>query len=177
MTIRKFKNFSPIIHENAYIDESCTIIGNVSIGNESSVWPKTVIRGDVQEVSIGERTNIQDGSVLHVTSDNTFTPGGYPLIIGDDVTIGHGVILHACIIESMSLIGIGSIVLDGALVESNTMIAAGSLVSPNKKMKSGFLYKGSPAKPIRELTDKELDYIKFSSKHYVTTMKQHIDTK
>ena len=89
MTIRKFKNFSPIIHENAYIDESCTIIGNVSIGNESSVWPQTVIRGDVQEVSIGERTNIQDGSVLHVTSDNTFTPGGYPLIIGDDVTIGH----------------------------------------------------------------------------------------
>ena len=141
MTIRKFKNFSPIIHENAYIDESCTIIGNVSIGDESSVWPQTVIRGDVQKVSIGERTNIHDGSILHVTSDNTFTPGGYPLIIGDDVTIGHGVILHACIIESMSLIGIGSIVLDGALVESNTMIAAGSLVSPNKKMKSGFLYK------------------------------------
>ena len=175
--IRKFKDFTPSIGNRVFVDEQATVIGDVSLGDDVSVWPQSVIRGDINPITIGERTNIQDGSILHVTSDNTFTPGGYPLIIGDDVTIGHGVILHACIIESMSLIGIGSIVLDGALVESNTMIAAGSLVSPNKKMKSGFLYKGSPAKPIRELTDKELDYIKFSSKHYVTTMKQHIDTK
>ena len=131
----------------------------------------------MQKITIGERTNIQDGSILHVTSDNEFTPGGIPLIIGDDVTIGHGAILHACKIESGCLIGTGSIVLDGAVVKNNVMIAAGSLVSPNKILESGILYKGSPAKPIRELTDKELDYIKFSSKHYVTTMKQHIDSK
>ena len=177
MTIRKFKNYTPIIHKNAYVDENCTIIGNVSIDDQSSIWPQTVIRGDVQKVTIGKRTNVQDGSILHVTSDNIYTPGCFPLEIGDDVTIGHGVILHACKIENMSLIGIGSIILDGSVVESNVMLAAGSLVSPNKRLKSGFLYKGSPAKPSRELTDKELDYIKFSSKHYINVMTQHIDKK
>jgi len=173
MTIREFKNLKPLIHETAYIDDRCTIIGDVTIGMESSVWPETVIRGDVQKVLIGERTNIQDGSILHVTSDNNFTPGGFPLIIGDDVTIGHGAILHACTIRSKSLIGIGSIILDGAVIESNSMIAAGSLVSPNKIIKSGMLYKGSPAKPARELTKKEIEYISFSSKHYVKTMKEY----
>jgi|TARA_A200000159_G_C7104135_1_gene247875 carbonic anhydrase/acetyltransferase-like protein (isoleucine patch superfamily) len=174
MTIRKFKKLKPIIHNSAYIDESCTIIGDVSIGKESSVWPNVVIRGDVQKVTIGERTNIQDGSILHVTSDNIYTPKGFPLNIGDDVTIGHGVILHACTINSKSLIGIGSIVLDGAIIESNSMIAAGSLISPNKTVESGMLYKGSPAKPSRKLTDKEIEYISFSAKHYVKTMKEHL---
>ena len=177
MTIRKFKDFTPNIDKNAYIDESCSVIGDVSIGEESSIWPQTVIRGDVQKVIIGKRTNVQDGSILHVTSDNIFTPGGFPLKIGDDVTIGHGVILHACTIESMSLVGIGSIILDGAIVQSNSMIAAGSLVGPNKLIESGILYKGSPAKPVRDLTKKEIEYISFSSKHYVNTMKQHINTK
>ena len=174
MTIRKFKEFKPIIHNSAYIDESCTIIGDVSIGKESSVWPNVVIRGDVQKVTICERTNIQDGSILHVTSDNIYTPKGFPLNIGDDVTIGHGVILHACTINSKSLIGIGSIVLDGAIIESNSMIAAGSLISPNKTVESGMLYKGSPAKPSRKLTEKEIEYISFSAKHYVKTMKEHL---
>ena len=177
MAIRKFKDFYPDIHKKAYVDESSTIIGNVSIGEESSIWPQTVIRGDVQKITIGKRTNIQDGSILHVTSDNNFTPGGHPLEIGDDVTIGHGVILHACKIKNMSLIGIGSIILDGAIIESNSMIGAGSLISPNKKIESGFLYKGSPAKQARELTDKEIEYIKFSSCHYVSTMEQHIKKK
>tara|TARA_Y100000996_G_C22381635_1_gene585335 strand:+ start:125 stop:655 length:531 start_codon:yes stop_codon:yes gene_type:complete len=173
MTIRKFKSFTPVIHEEAYVDESAIVIGDVSIGKESSVWPKSAIRGDVQKITIGERTNIQDGSILHVTSDNEFTPGGIPLIIGDDVTIGHGAILHACEIDSGCLIGTGSIVLDGAVVKNNVMIAAGSLVSPNKILESGVLYKGSPAKPIRDLTEKEQKYILFSSNHYVNVMREH----
>lgn len=177
MTIRKFKDFSPNIHKDAYVDESCTIIGDVSIDEESSIWPQTVVRGDVQKVTIGKRTNVQDGSILHVTSDNIFTPGGFPLKIGNDVTIGHGVILHACTLEDACLIGIGSIILDGAIIQSNSMIAAGSLVSPNKIIESGILYKGSPAKPTRDLTDREIEYIRFSSKHYVNTMKQHVNKK
>ena len=159
MTIRKFKDFSPNIHKDAYVDESCTIIGDVSIDEESSIWPQTVVRGDVQKVTIGKRTNVQDGSILHVTSDNIFTPGGFPLKIGNDVTIGHGVILHACTLEDSCLIGIGSIILDGAIIQSNSMIAAGSLVSPNKIIESGILYKGSPAKPARDLTNKEIEFI------------------
>ena len=174
MTIRKYKDFEPNIDSTAYVDQNSIIIGDVTIGSESSIWPMTVARGDVQKIVIGERTNIQDGSILHVTSDNTLTPGGAPLLIGNDVTIGHGVILHACTIEDKCLIGIGSIILDGAIIESNSMLAAGSLVSPNKIIESGMLYKGSPAKPVRKLTRKELEYISFSSKHYVKTMKQHI---
>ncbi|MDB2461344.1 gamma carbonic anhydrase family protein [Gammaproteobacteria bacterium] len=174
MTIRKFKDFEPNIHNTAYVDEDSIIIGDVNIGAESSIWPMTVARGDVQKIVIGERTNVQDGSILHVTSDNTFTPGGTPLLIGNDVTIGHGAMLHACTIKNKCLIGIGSIILDGAIIESNSMLAAGSLVGPNKIIKSGMLYKGSPAKPIRKLTEKEIEYISFSSEHYVKTMKQHI---
>ena len=175
MTIRKFKGIKPNIHEKAYVDENSTVIGDVTIGEESSIWPQTVIRGDVQKVIIGKRTNVQDGSILHVTSDNIFTPGGVPLIIGDDVTIGHGVTLHACLIQDQCLIGIGSIILDGAIVQSNSMLAAGSLVGPNKTIESGMLYKGSPAKPARELTKQEIEYIGFSSKHYVKTTKEHIN--
>jgi len=174
MTIRKFKGIYPNIDKTAYIDESCTIIGDVKIGKYSSIWPQSVIRGDVHKVTIGKRTNIQDGSILHVTSDNAFTPRGFPLVIGDNVTIGHGAILHACTIENNCLIGIGSIILDGAIIKSGAMIAAGSLVGPNKVVKSGMLYKGSPAKPSRELTRKEIEYIEFSSNHYVKTMLEHI---
>ncbi len=174
MTIRKFKGTQPVINKKAYVDERATIIGDVTIGEESSIWPNASIRGDVHSIKIGKRTNIQDGAILHVTSDNIFTPGGYPLIIGDDVTVGHGAILHSCIIENQCLIGIGSIILDGARVKSNSMIAAGSLLGPNKTVEQYMLYKGVPAKPIRELTKKEIDYISFSAKHYVKTMKEYI---
>ena len=173
MTIRKFKDFEPKIHSTAYVDADSIVIGDVTIGKESSIWPKTFVRGEVQKILIGDRTNDQDGSILHVTSDNTYTPGGVPLKIGNDVTIGHGVILHACDIEDKCLVGIGSIILDGAIIKSNSMLSAGSLVGPNKIIESGMLYKGSPAKPARELTEKELEYISFSSKHYVNTMKKH----
>jgi carbonic anhydrase/acetyltransferase-like protein (isoleucine patch superfamily) len=173
MTIRSFQNIQPRIGISAYIDESALVIGDVSIGEDSSLWPMSVARGDVHKIVIGARTNVQDGSVLHVTSDNEFTPGGFPLNIGDDVTIGHGVILHACTIEDLVLVGMGSTVLDGVVVHSRVMIGAGSLVSPGKELESGYLYLGSPAKRIRPLKDRELAYLEFSSRHYVELKNKH----
>jgi len=173
MTIRNYQNIQPRIGRNVYIDETALVIGDVTIGDDTSLWPMSVARGDVHRIVIGARTNIQDGSVLHVTSDNKFTPGGYPLQVGDDVTIGHGVILHACTIEDLVLVGMGSTVLDGAVVHSRVMIGAGSLVSPGKELESGYLYLGSPAKKIRALKDKELAYLEFSSRHYVELKNKH----
>ncbi len=168
MSIRSFENHTPDIHSSVYIDESAVIIGQVTIGEESSVWPLTVIRGDIQSIQIGTRSNIQDGSVLHVTHGGEFslTPEGYPLSIGDDVTIGHKAILHACTIKDRCLIGMGAIVLDGAVVNSDIIVGAGSTVPPGKKLESGYLWLGSPVKRIRELSDKELEFLKYSAKHY-----------
>ncbi len=174
MSIRAFKDILPNIHKTVYIDPDATVIGKVSIGKDSSVWPMTAIRGDVHNITIGKRTNIQDGSILHVTSDNEFNPGGYPLCIGDDVTVGHGAILHACTIGDFSLIGMGATVLDGAIIESEVMVAAGSLVPPGKVLESGYLFLGSPVKKARALTKKEIDYLHFSSLHYVRLKNEYL---
>lgn len=167
MSIRPFKNILPKIDPSAYIDESAAVIGDVIIGKDSSIWPMVAARGDVQKITIGARTNIQDGSVLHVTADNEFNPGGFPLIIGDDVTVGHGAILHACTIGNFCLIGMGSTILDGSVIQDEVMIAAGSVVAPGKTLESGYLYLGSPARQARPLKDKEKEYLHFSSQHYV----------
>lgn len=174
MTIRKFENHTPNIHSSAYIDETALVSGEVKIGEDSSVWPMTVIRGDVNYIKIGKRTNIQDTSVLHVTHASnehsvkvTNTQIGYPLIIGDDVTVGHKALLHACTIGNRVLVGMGSIVMDGVVIEDETIIAAGSLVPPKKVLESGYLWIGSPVKKARELTDKEKKYLKYSAEHYV----------
>ncbi len=172
--IRKFENHTPNIHSSAYIDETALVSGEVTIGEGSSVWPMTVIRGDVNFIKIGKRTNIQDTSVLHVTHASnehsvkvTDAQIGYPLIIGDDVTVGHKAVLHACTIGDRVLVGMGSIIMDGVVVEDETIIAAGSLVPPKKVLGSGYLWVGSPAKKARELTDKEKNYLKYSAEHYV----------
>lgn len=167
MNIRPYKNIVPQIDETAYIDPSATVIGDVTIGRDSSVWPMVAIRGDVHKITIGERTNIQDGSVLHVTANNEFNPGGHPLKVGNDVTVGHGAILHACTIGNFTLIGMGAVILDGAIIEDEVMVAAGSVVTPGKTLESGFMYMGSPAKQARPLREKELEYLHFSSQHYV----------
>lgn len=167
MSIRAFKDIYPSIDETAYIDPDASVIGKVSIGKDSSVWPMTAIRGDVHNISIGERTNVQDGSILHVTADNEFNPGGYPLVIGNDVTVGHGAILHACTVGDFSLIGMGATVLDGAIIENEVMVAAGSLVPPRKTLERGYLYLGNPVKRARALSEKELEYLHYSSQHYV----------
>ena len=175
MTIKTFEENAPNIHSSAYVDDTAIIIGKIEIGEDSSVWPMSVIRGDVNYISIGKRTNIQDASVLHVThaSEEYTTESGYPLIIGDDVTVGHKALLHACTIENLVLIGMGSIIMDGVIIENNTIIGAGSLIPPRKKLESGFLWMGSPAKKIRPLTDKEKQYLKYSAEHYVRLMQRY----
>ncbi len=176
MTIRTFNGIQPDIQASAYIDETALVVGDVSIGDDASLWPMTVARGDVHRITIGARTNIQDGSVLHVTQDNQFSPGGYPLSIGNEVTIGHGAIIHACAIDDLVLIGMGAIILDGAHVPSRVMVGAGALVPPGKQLESGYLYIGSPARQARKLTDKELAYLEFSARHYVDLKNRHMNT-
>jgi len=173
MSIRYFEGYSPAIHPSAYIDELAMVGGQVTIGAESSVWPMCVLRGDINSIEVGERTNIQDGSVLHVTHDSEFAEGGLPLLVGSDVTVGHKVILHACTIEDLCLIGMGSVVLDGALVRSGAMIGAGSLVPPNKDLEGGYLYVGSPVKRVRKLSEKERRFLKYSAEHYARLKDRH----
>ena len=159
--IKKFNGKKPIIHNSTFIADDAVIIGDVKIGKQSSVWYKTVIRGDVNYIRIGDATNIQDSSVLHVTGDT------HPLIVGNEVTVGHSVILHGCTVMDRVLVGMGSIVLDGAVLEENSFVAAGSVVSPGTIVPSGKLVKGIPAKVTRNLTRNEIKEIIASSEKYV----------
>lgn len=175
MNIRPFLNTLPQIAENNYIDESAVIIGDVIIEENSSVWVHAVIRGDVNEIRIGKRTNIQDLSMLHVSKKTPEKPNGSPLIIGDDVTVGHHVILHGCTVGNRVLVGMGSTILDDAVIEDDVMIGAGSLVPPRKRLESGFLYMGSPVKAVRALTDAEKQHLRDSAQHYVNVTNQYLN--
>ncbi|MDN3235260.1 gamma carbonic anhydrase family protein [Pseudomonas sp. WAC2] len=174
MTIRTYQNKTPVLGERAFVDATAVVIGDVELGADSSVWPLTVIRGDMHRVRIGARTSIQDGSVLHITHAGPYNPDGYPLIVGDDVTVGHKVTLHGCTIGNQVLVGMGSIVMDGAVVESQVIIGAGSLVPPGKTLESGFLYVGSPVKQARPLTEKERSFFEYSADNYVKLKDQHL---
>lgn len=173
MNIRDFKDSRPTIHETAYIDASALVIGAVTIGEHSSVWPMAVVRGDVNAITIGARSNIQDGAVLHVAHGSRFTGGGYPLAVGDDVTVGHRVILHACVIGNACLIGMAATIMDGSVVEDRVIVGAGSLVPIGKTLKSGHLYIGSPARQVRPLNDDELAFLEYSAGHYARLKEQH----
>ena len=164
--IRPFETFYPEIADSAWIDPSAVIIGNTHIGESSSVWPNVSIRGDIHKIRIGENTNIQDNSILHISHDSEFLPGGAPLIVGNHVTVGHLVTLHGCQISDYCLIGMGSIVLDNAVLESHIMVGAGSLVPGGKKLESGYLYLGSPVKKVRKLKEPELEFLEYSAEHY-----------
>ncbi|GMM85606.1 gamma carbonic anhydrase family protein [Pseudoalteromonas sp. MTN2-4] len=165
--IRSYKGIYPKLEKSVYIDESAVLVGDITIGEDSSVWPLVAARGDVNYIQIGERTNIQDGSVLHLTRKTANNPDGYPLIIGDDVTVGHKVMLHGCKLGNRILVGMGAIVMDNAIVEDDVIIGGGALVPPNKKLESGYLYVGSPVKQARPLTDSELAFLKISALNYV----------
>ncbi len=165
-SIRPYKQWTPKVPESAYVDEAAVVIGDVEIGENSSIWPCVVIRGDIHKIRIGNFTNIQDGSVLHVTHQSEFTPEGHPLIIGDHVVIGHNVTLHGCTVHDHSLVGMNAVVLDGAVVESRVYVAAGAVVGPGKVLESGYLYRGNPIRQARKLTDKELAFLDYSPKHY-----------
>jgi carbonic anhydrase/acetyltransferase-like protein (isoleucine patch superfamily) len=173
MSVRCFEGIQPDLHPTVYVDEQALVSGDVKIGADSSIWPMSVVRGDVNSIEIGERTNIQDGSVLHVTHDSEFAEGGMPLRIGDDVTVGHKAVLHACTIEDRCLIGMGAIVLDGAVVRSGTIVGAGALVPPNKDLQGGYLYVGAPVRQARELTGKEKQFLTYSAEHYVRLKDRH----
>jgi len=174
-TLRAYKGISPKIGNNVYIDPFSTIIGDVNIADDVGIWPMCVLRGDVNSIKIGKRTNIQDGSVLHVARKGEATVDGLSLQIGEDVTVGHKAMLHACQIGDRVLIGMGAIVLDNVKVEDDVILGAGSLVPPNKILASGFLYVGSPAKPARPLTDDELAFLKRSASHYVNLKNEYIE--
>lgn len=164
--IRSHEGITPTLGERVYVDPMAAVIGNVHLGDDCSVWPHTVIRGDMHRIRIGSRCSIQDGSVLHITHASSYEPDGFPLTLGDDVTVGHRVVLHGCTIGNRVLIGIGAIVMDGVVVEDEVVIAAGSLVPPGKKLTSGFLYVGSPVKQVRALTEKEKSFFTYSANNY-----------
>jgi len=174
MKIRGFKGMTPKLGERVFIDPSSVVLGDVELGDDSSVWPLTVIRGDMNYIRIGKRTNVQDGSVLHITHASSYNPDGYALIIGDEVTIGHRVMLHGCTIGNRVLIGMSTTIMDGAVVEDDVVIGAGSLVPPGKRLESGKLYMGSPAKAVRDLTESELSYFSYSAANYSKLKDEHL---
>ena len=167
MPIRPHHGCTPKLGERVFIDDTALVIGEVELGDDCSVWPMTVIRGDMHRIRIGKGCSIQDGSVLHITHAGAYNPDGFPLTLGDFVTVGHKVILHGCTIHDRVLVGMGVIVMDGAVVESEVILGAGCLVPPGKRLESGYLYVGSPAKQARPLTDKERSFFEYTARNYM----------
>jgi carbonic anhydrase/acetyltransferase-like protein (isoleucine patch superfamily) len=174
VTIRSFNNKQPKIGTAVFIDDSAVVIGDVTLGNDVSIWPATVVRGDVESIKIGDGTNVQDGSVLHVSHAGKFSPQGQPLTIGKGVTIGHKAVVHACTVGDYCLIGIGAIILDGAVLEDYVMLGAGALVPSGKRLESGYLYIGSPAKQARPLTDAEKEFLEYSAQQYIHLKNEYL---
>ena len=173
-SLRSFKGIVPTLKSNVYVDEASVLVGDITLDDDASVWPLVAARGDVNHIYIGKRTNIQDGTVLHVTRKSPSLPEGHPLIIGDDVTIGHKAMLHGCQVGNRILVGMGAIILDGAILEDDVILGAGSLVPPGKVLKSGFLYVGSPAKQARPLTEAELAFLPQSADNYVKLKNEYL---
>ena len=173
MAVRAYEGILPRLQPGVYVDAQALVVGHVEIGRDSSIWPMSVVRGDVNQICIGERSNIQDGCVLHVTHDSEYSAGGKPLRVGDDVTVGHRSVLHACTVEDLCLIGMGAIVLDGAVVRRGALIGAGALVPPEKELEGGYLYLGAPVRQVRALSEKEMRYLSYSAEHYVRLKNRH----
>ena len=174
MTIRTFQGLTPRLGERVFVDPTSVVLGDVVLGDDCSVWPMAVIRGDMHRIRIGSRVSVQDGSVLHITHASDFNPGGHPLTIGDDVTIGHKALLHGCTIGNRVLVGMGSTVMDGVVVEDEVIIAAGAVVTPGKTLESGHVYAGNPAKPLRVLKDSERAFFAYTAGNYVKLKDQYL---
>ncbi len=173
MNIRPYQGMTPKLGERVFVDPSAVVLGDVEIGDDSSVWPLVVIRGDMHRIRIGRCSSIQDGSVLHITHAGPYNPDGFPLIIGDHVTVGHQAMLHGCTIGNRVLVGMGAMIMDGAVVEDEVIVGAGSLVPPGKTLKSGYLYVGRPAKPQRELTEQEREFFTYTAENYSRLKDKH----
>ena len=174
-SVRSYLEHSPKLGSDVFVDPSALVLGDVHLGDDCSVWPMAVIRGDMHRIRIGARTSVQDGSVLHITHAGPFNPDGYPLTIGEDVTIGHKALLHGCTIGNRVLVGMGAIIMDGATVEDDVVVAAGSIVAPGKTLESGYVYRGSPAKKVREISEKERKFFTYSANNYVNLKNKHLD--
>ena len=166
-TILPYKNIYPIIDSSVLICDGARIIGDIVIQENSSIWYNAILRGDVYPIRIGKRTNIQDGAILHVTTDT------YALTIGDDVTIGHGAIVHGASIGNRCLIGMGAIILDGSIIEDDTIIAAGTVIKPGMHIPSGIMCAGIPGKKMRDITDKERQSFTWQAAHYMEVAKEY----
>jgi carbonic anhydrase/acetyltransferase-like protein (isoleucine patch superfamily) len=174
MSIQTYRDVTPTLGARVYVDASAVVIGRVSLGDDASVWPAAVVRGDVNTITIGARTSIQDGSVLHVTHDGPYSPGGRELIVGADVTVGHRAVLHACTIGDKCLVGMGCVLLDNVVTDELVMIGAGSVVTPGKHLRSRGLYVGSPARRVRDLTAQEIEFLTYSAAHYVKLKDEYL---
>jgi carbonic anhydrase/acetyltransferase-like protein (isoleucine patch superfamily) len=175
MSIRTYKNKSPKLAKHCYVDITSVLVGDVECAEHVSIWPLVAARGDVNYIKIGARTNIQDGTVLHVSRISEANPLGYPLVIGSDVTVGHKCMLHGCTLGDRILVGMGAIIMDGVIVEDDVFIGAGTLVPPNKILKSGYLYKGNPAQQARPLKDSEVTFLKQSALNYIKLKDEYIE--
>ncbi|MFZ2727568.1 MAG: gamma carbonic anhydrase family protein [Methylococcaceae bacterium] len=174
MSIKAFNNKQPSLGQAVYLDASAVVIGDVSLADDVSIWPMAVVRGDVESISIGAGTNVQDGSVLHVSHASPYAPKSQPLSIGKSVTIGHKAVVHGCSIGNYCLVGIGAIIMDAAVLEDYVMLGAGSLVPSGKVLQSGYLYIGSPAKPVRPLSDTEKEFLEYSAQHYIQLKNRYL---
>jgi carbonic anhydrase/acetyltransferase-like protein (isoleucine patch superfamily) len=174
MNVRLHLDAQPEIGARAWIDPAAVVIGRVTIGADSSVWPGAIVRGDVNFIRIGARTSIQDGSVLHVASARLAGGEGIPLLVGDDCTVGHRAVLHACTIGDRCLVGMGAIVMDGAVIGDEAILGAGALVTPGKRVPPRTLWVGSPARQLRALDEKEIAYLAESAAHYVALKDEYL---
>jgi carbonic anhydrase/acetyltransferase-like protein (isoleucine patch superfamily) len=173
-SLRSFEGKTPVLGQRVLIDPSAVVIGDVTLEDDVSIWPQAAVRGDMHSIRIGARSSVQDGCVLHITHAGPYNPQGWPLTIGCDVTIGHCAVLHGCEVGDRVLVGMRAAVMDGAIVENDVVIAAGALVTPGKRLRSGYLYAGSPARETRALNDRELAYFTYVAGNYVKLKDQHI---
>ncbi|RRN55552.1 gamma carbonic anhydrase family protein [Pseudoxanthomonas sp. SGNA-20] len=165
--LRPYLERSPVLGQRVYLDPAAVVIGDVELGDDVSVWPGCVLRGDVNHIRIGARSNIQDGTIIHTSHHSPYNKGGYPTLVGEDVTVGHGAILHACTIADLCLVGMGARVLDGARVEKYGFVGAGAVVGPGKVVGEAELWLGNPARFVRKLGEREIESLHYSAAHYV----------